>query len=257
MAPWSSVAAFAMTCPTPRFLSAIVAKMLASIALLMATIAYSNSPAPTDRSAFSSVASSWTAWVTSGAMSLTIASPSSIASTSFPRRSSSRAAAAPNRPRPTTSTDDFMATPLPDGGSSDAHRLDCRARADRLVARGKGEDERERSEPTHEHRDGRDEAGRIREGRGETGRGTDSPERRDRFEHHLDERRPRGGELQQKADGEGDRDRQEGDRQRAVDEDVRDPATERSRGRQAARRRDDGHEQDAERVHLDAPGRRA
>ena len=48
IAPCNFVAALAITCETPRFLSAIVAKMLASVALLIATIAYSKSPAPTD-----------------------------------------------------------------------------------------------------------------------------------------------------------------------------------------------------------------
>ena len=63
-------------------MSAIVAKMLASTPLEMATIAWSNSAAPMARSAPSSAASSWTAWVTSGAISLTIDSLLSTASTS-------------------------------------------------------------------------------------------------------------------------------------------------------------------------------
>ena len=49
-------------------MSAIVAKMLVSVWLLIATIACSKSPAPIARSACSSLASTSTAWVTSGAM---------------------------------------------------------------------------------------------------------------------------------------------------------------------------------------------
>ena len=103
--------ALAMTLPTPSCLSAMTANTLASTPDEIATIACSKSAAPIALSAASSAASSCTAWVTSGAISLTIVSLWSTARTSWPSAISSRAADAPKRPRPMTRTDVFMRAP--------------------------------------------------------------------------------------------------------------------------------------------------
>ena len=100
-----------MTLPTPSCLSAITANTLASTPDEIATIACSKSAAPIARSAASSAASSWTACVTSGAISFTIVSLWSTASTSWPSAISSRAAADPKRPRPMTRTEVCMRAP--------------------------------------------------------------------------------------------------------------------------------------------------
>src|SRR6478752_1349183 len=200
IAPWSDEPAFAMTFPTPSCLSAIPANTLASTPSEIPTIAWSKSAAPIARSAASSAASSWTACVTSGAISLTTVSFVSTASTSCPSAMSSRAAAAPKRPRPMTRTDVFMGLLC---GSADADRLDGRPVRHRLCASREGEDERERPEAAEEHRDG---------------------EQRDRqgTEHDL----------------------------------VRHPPAERLGERPATDGGDDREQEDRERRHLDAAGRR-
>ena len=155
--PWRS------TLPTPSFLSAIVAKMLASTPLEMATIAWSKSAAPMARSAPSSAASSWTAWVTSGAM---LVDDRLVAVDREHLVTEAHQLARGRRPEPAEADDEDRGLHAsPSGRSADADRLDGGPVRDRLRARREGEDEGERPEPPDEHGDDEDEQRRVAEGR--------------------------------------------------------------------------------------------
>src|SRR5690606_37187086 len=118
-------------------------------------------------------------------MSLTTCSRWSMARTWWPRRSSSRATADPNRPSPITITCSRAISYLRSSVArslADADRLDGRSIRHRPGARGEGDDEGQRAEAADEHGEDRDQPGDVAEPRRDPGAGADRAKGGDRLE---------------------------------------------------------------------------
>src|SRR5262245_33236954 len=147
--------------------------MLASMSVPMATAARPKSPAPTWRSASTSVASAWTTWVRSSAQAWTTLAEASTPRTSLPRRVSVLASERPKRPRPITRVWSSLANDRPFLGVAEQALALAQHQGD---AGGDGADAPE------EHQDHQYRLPRRVEGAGDAGREAGGREGRDALE---------------------------------------------------------------------------
>src|SRR3954447_19113873 len=178
MRPWWALVALAQMSATSRSTSSEVTRMLSSRWSPMATTARWKSPTPSCRNASMSVQSAVTACVSCEDRSCTVRLTLSIASTSVPCRSSSRAIALPNRPSPMTTTGSWCVS------ANDRPLLGPLIVA-RTLAQGQRRRQRERPQPAHEHQHDEHHLSSRRELRGDPRREPDRTERGEDLEEHA------------------------------------------------------------------------
>src|SRR3712207_3970364 len=246
MWPCLRLIALAHTSATPASTSASTVRTLASTSVPIATTARSNWPTPSWRSASSSVLSACTTWVRVCDHFSTSSPSSSIASTSWPIRTSDCATAIPKRPSPMTTTDVWLLvrTFLANNGSLLGQVV--------VVVPGLERQRRRHRDGAHSsdvHQDDERRLGADRHLGDDTGRQPDGRERRDRLEqrdveaevgHQQDRHRP----------DRDDRDAEQRDGERLAERRAPDPAVGDVRVALAADLRPDDEGQQEERRHL-------